>query len=347
MVAYSHNAIAGGRANYVRALALGAAPMRALVLVPLASSMGSLGTYVTIARLGGTLVLLDRFAPDAALRSIARHRPTHVFAVPTMLRRIVARPRPSRGDVASLRAVVASGAALDAATRSACERDLRCTVIEVYGAADGVNCHTAAWRGPRPSGIVGRPDPRVAAIRVVDERGRPAPAGTAGEIWARGPMTPLCHVNAPELDLAQRAPGGWVRAGDRGVLGADGALRLVGRTRQIVVRGGLNVSLAEVESQLLAHPAVVDAACVGIEDDDLGERLCACVVLSGDAPELALDELDAFLAEERGLERGKLPDALLVLDELPLGATGKACRRTLSALAARADQRSARRPCTK
>lgn len=344
LVAYSHNAMAGGRASYVAALHDGAEPMRNLVLVPLASSFGSLGTPVTLAALGGTLLLLERFDPAEALRMITRGRPTHVFGVPTMLRRLADHPPDPDEDLSSLRAVVSSGAPLRPDVARACARRFGHEVINVYGSADGVNCHTA--RVPGPGAGAGLPDPRVADIRIVDPDGREVPAGTEGEIWARGPMTPLCYVNAPELDARYRSPDGWVRTGDRGVLDAGGRLHVVDRIKQIIIRGGHNISPAEVERAITAHPALLDAICVPVADADLGERLCACVVPRPGTPPPDLAEINAFLADEQGLERPKLPELLLTVPELPVGATGKVCRQTLIQLAARAAVTSPASPAT-
>ncbi|MFI8999009.1 class I adenylate-forming enzyme family protein [Streptomyces sp. NPDC053542] len=336
MVAYSHNAMAGGRAAYIRALHAGDTPPRHLVLVPLASSFGSCGTPVTVAALGGTLLVQDSFDPAAALRMISEYRPTHVFGVPTMLRRLADHPPLPGEDLSGLRAVVSSGAALPESTADACRRRFGRPVIAVYGSSDGVNCHTAAT-GLTPETGTGRPDPAVADIRITDGQGAPLPAGQPGEILARGPMTPLCYVASPELDARYRTATGWVRTGDRGLLDAHGRLHVLGRLRQIVVRGGYNISPAEVERELGAHPAVAEAVCVAVPDPDLGERLCACVrELPGTAPALTLPDLTAFLERERGLERRKLPELLLRLPEMPLGPTGKICRRTLTAMASAA-----------
>lgn len=348
MVAYAHNAMAGGRGNYIGALYSGSqhsgsepggsqpgdpTPMRSLVLVPLASSYGSCGVVI-LARHGGTLLLLDAFDPAAALRMITDHQPTHVFGVPIMLRRITDQPQLCGEDASSLRVLISSSAALPAATIEACRTRFGVPVVNIYGSADGVNCHTA--RGgcaPATAGCVGRPDPAVAELRIVDEHGRSAPAGEAGEIWSLGPMTPLCYVNAPELDARYRAPGGWVRTGDRGLIDPDGCLRVVGRLKQIVIRGGYHISPAEVERQLAAHPAIADVACIAVPDPEFGERLCACITLRPDTPALTLTQLNAFLERDRGLERRKLPELLLTLSELPLGPTDKVCRQTLTRLA--------------
>lgn len=332
MVAYSHNAMGGGRGNYVEALHDGSDPMRNLILVPLASSFGSCGT-VTLARHGGTLLLLDAFDPAAALRMITDHRPTHVFGVPTMLSRMADQPRTPGEDISSLCTLVASGAVLHAGAMEACRERFGCTVLNVYGSADGVNCHTAGGDSAPGAGCVGRPDPAVAHIRIADAHGRPVPAGREGEIWALGPMTPLCYVNAPELDARYRPPGGWVRTGDRGLIDPDGYLRVIGRSKQVIIRGGYNISPAEIERQLGVHPAIADAACVAVADPDLGERVCACVAQQPGTPPLTLTEINTFLERDRGLERRKLPELLVALSELPLGPAGKVCRQTLTRLA--------------
>ncbi|MFG2115248.1 class I adenylate-forming enzyme family protein [Streptomyces sp. NPDC048718] len=324
MVAYSHHAMAGGRARYVRALQQdpdrAGSPPRHLVLVPLASSFGSLGTPVTLAVLGGTLITQPAFDAEDALRLIAVHRPTHLFAVPTMLRRLTDLPRRSDEDTSSLRTVVSSGAALPEAVAQACRERFDRPVVTVYGSSDGVNCHTAGEI--RPTGpSVGTPDPTVARIRLT---------GPEGQIEARGPMTPMCYVNAPELDARYRTPdGGWVRTGDFGRLDEHGRLHVLGRLKRIVVRGGLNISLAEVENELATHPAVAEAACVPVPDPDLGERLCACLRPAPGARTPTLPELAAHLLG-RGLSRRKLPELLLPVEEMPLGPTGKICHRTLT-----------------
>ncbi|MFF0461860.1 class I adenylate-forming enzyme family protein [Streptomyces mexicanus] len=329
MVAYSHHALAGGRARYVRSLHPDpSVPPRHLVLVPLASSFGSLGTPVTLAALGGTLIVQSAFDPRQALRLVAEHRPTHLFGVPTMLRRIADLPPGPGEDTSSLRVVVSSGAALPEATARACGARFDRPVVTVYGSSDGVNCHTAGESRP-PGDSVGTPDPAVARIRITGPDGSPLPTGRPGQIEARGPMTPMCYVNAPELDARYRTPDGWVRTGDLGRLDERGRLHVLGRLKRIVVRGGLNISLAEVERELGSHPAVAEAVCVPVPDPDLGERLCACVRPAPGAPAPALPDLTAHLLA-RGLARRKLPERLLVVAEMPLGPTGKICHRTLA-----------------
>ncbi|MCQ4079265.1 acyl--CoA ligase [Streptomyces sp. RB6PN25] len=331
MVAYSHNALAGGRGNFLAALLPGGTPPRCLFPVPLASAFGSSGTAVTLARHGGTLVLLDRFTPAATLQAIRAHRPTHVLGVPTMVRMMLEQAQRERQASQGLTALVLGGSPLDDATREEAATAFGCVVVNLYGSADGVNCHSgltgALPSGHGPGTVAGRPDPAVCDIRIDPSRGSDPAAGT-GEILARGPMTPLCYVGAPELNMRYRTADGWVRTGDLGLLDAHGMLRVVGRLKDIVIRGGANISPAEVDGELSSHPDVRDVMCVGVPDPLMGERLAACVVpKAGRAP--TLESLCAHL-EARGLERRKHPERLLIVkDELPLTPAGKPDRAAL------------------
>ncbi|MCC9305928.1 acyl--CoA ligase [Kitasatospora sp. RB6PN24] len=332
MVAYSHNAMGGGRGNYLQAVYDGEPAPRCLVLVPLSASYGSLGA-VSLYRHGATLVLLDRFDPVTALRAITEHRVTHLFGVATTLRRMTAQPPCADEDLSSLRAVIASADELPAGALAAALERFGRPVSNVYGSSDGVNCRGEYRTARAETTVLDHPDPAVCDFEVRDEQGGPLPAGAAGELWARGPMTPLCYVGAPELDARNRDADGWVRTGDHGLIGHDGRLRLLRRNSQLIKRGGYSISLAEVERHAAAHPALAEAVCVPVPDEDLGERLCVCVVPQQDHPAPTLTELNHFLEEQCGLERRKLPEQLVALPTLPLSSTGKLSRRELSRIA--------------
>ncbi|MER6253495.1 class I adenylate-forming enzyme family protein [Streptomyces sp. NPDC001584] len=332
MIAYSHNALAGGRGNFLASLIPDRTPPSCLFLVPLASAFGSNGTAVTLARHGGTLVLLDHFTPEAAIEAVREHRPTHILGVPTMVRMMLERLDGTEEKLPAPTALVLGGAPLDETTAAAAAEAFGCPVVNLYGSADGVNCHTGLGNTVPPtdgSGVVaGHPDPRVAEIRIADpDTHEPLPDGAVGEIISRGPMTPLCYVGAPDLDARYRTPDGWVRTGDLGYLDSDSVLHIVGRLKDIVIRGGANISPAEVERELTAHPQIRDVACVGVPDPLMGERLAACVVPRGGQP-LTLASLGEHLTR-RGLERSKHPERLLLLAELPLTAAGKPDRAAL------------------
>jgi len=330
MVAYSHNALAGGRGRILADLREPGAEFRALFLVPLGTAFGSYGTAATLAANGGTMLLLPRFDPSSALRLIDRGRPSHVLGVPTMLRKILDHPAVAETDLGSVRAAVLGGSTLDAIMAARIRATMQCAVINLYGSADGVSSHTRLDDPPERDTSSGRPDHSICQLRLVDDELGPVPAGQVGEIVGLGPMTPMGYVDAPELDARYRLPGGWVCSGDLGRLDADGYLHIVGRRKDVIIRGGANVSPAEVEALLLTHPAIIDAACVAVPDPTYGERMCCCI--AGTEP-LTLAKLCRYLSE-RGLEPRKLPEHHLLLPALPVNAAGKIDRRTLQQLAA-------------
>ena len=335
IVAYSHNALVGGRGRFLaRLLPPDGAAMRGMFLVPLGSSFGSCATVGVLVTLGGSLVLLPRFDARMALAAVTQHRPTHVFGVPTMFQRLLGHPDLVSTDVSSVIAVVSGGAIIDPPTAAKCVQHLGAAFVSLYGSADGVNCHTLLDDPLHVAQYtVGKPNPTICDIHIVDGSDRPVAQSEVGEILARGPMSPLCYVHAPDLDARYRTSEGWVRTGDRGLLDNEGRLRLIGRSKDVIIRGGTNISPAEVEVAVATHPDVVSVACIGVPDPDLGQRVCACVALRAQAPPLDLGRLGVFL-DTSGLERHKFPERLITLEELPITPAGKIDKQALLQLAA-------------
>lgn len=330
MVAYSHNALVGGRGNFLASLRAGDEELKAYLLVPLGSAFGSNGTSVTLARHAGTLVLNERFDAERALEYIARYRPTHVLGVPTMLRMMLDRKRPRAPRRPTTLAL--GGAPLDADTARRAREHFGGPVVNLYGSADGVNCHTGLKGDPcdtsGPGRPVGRPDPDVVSIRVVDSRLRELPAGSTGEIIALGPMSPLCYVGDPALDERYRTREGWVRTGDLGTFDGEGHLRVVGRLKDVVIRGGVNISPVEVETVVRTHPDVSDACCFGVPDALMGERLAAALVCRPGAVPPTREELAVYLKEE-GVNAFTCPERVVAVEALPLTPAGKVDREAL------------------
>ncbi|WP_306369630.1 class I adenylate-forming enzyme family protein [Nocardiopsis sp. CC223A] len=333
MVAYSHNALAGGRGNFVASLRRGHDPIRAQFLVPLGSAFGSNAASVVLARHAGTLVVNGHFEAAAASAALARHRPTHVLGVPTMVRMMLDHGGPVDRGAGTV--LVLGGAPLDAETARRAREAFGGPVVNLYGSADGVNCHTGLDGDPcdesGPGRPAGRPDPGVVSVRIVDADLRELPSGEVGEITALGPMSPLCYVSAPELDERYRTPDGWVRTGDLGVLDSRGRLRVVGRLKDVVIRGGANISPAEVEAAVRTHGAVSDVCCFGVPDPLMGERLAAAVVPHPGHAAPAAEELATHL-KERGLDAFKCPEHIVRVDALPLTPAGKVDRAALRSL---------------
>lgn len=327
MVLYSHAAIGGGIGNILGALRPDA-ETRFLLLPPLSTGFGSLGTFAGLARFGVTLVVTSAFDPAGVVKLIERERVTHMLAVPTMLAMMLA-AGPGDADLGSLQVVGSFGAAMSEGRVRATLEMFGARFVNGYGCSDGAVCLTG-WDDPpeKIAATVGRPSPSTTEIRILSDDGAELPAGEVGEVCARGPMSPLGYLGSPELDERYRFDGGWVRTGDLGVLDADGYLHITGRKKDIIVRGGYNISPAETEAALCKHPAIAEAACVGYPDERLGERMCAFVVLApgADAPTLA--ELETFLVAD-GLARNKLPERLEAIDAMPLNPTGKLLKRVL------------------
>jgi len=336
LVLYSHNGLIGGQASYLKSLGADVSLIRAMFCVSLASPFGSLGTSCTLAALGGALVNLERFEPTAALLAIASLRVTHLFAGPNMVDMLVESPLLVDGgddapDLSSLKAIVSGGSALSAETARRVRDMIGCALIQSYGSADGVACHTALDDDfDTVVATVGRPDPAVVTVRIVDDAGRDADPGDEGEIWARGPMTPMGYYGAPELNERNRAADGWVRLGDRGRMDAAGYLQIVGRRADTVLRNGVKINLVEIEMLLHGHPDVADVAVVQAAGDAAVVRLCACVVPRVGRQAPTLDAINRFLLDDCGVESSKRIDVVVPCPQLRLAPSGKVDRATLA-----------------
>ncbi|HZZ51763.1 MAG TPA: AMP-binding protein [Pseudonocardia sp.] len=329
MVVNSHNCTGKPYATLWGACGIGPGS-RVLLGSPLGSGMGQIVTSALLARLGATVSVMDLFDATTALRLTELVRPTHWWLVPTMVQLMLADPVFPDTDISSVDYVICAGSPVPAnlVRRLAHDHGVHC--IPTYGFVDGGLCSARADDPlDRRAETVGRPDPRVNEIRIVGPDGAVVPAGQPGEVCARGPFSPLGYLRAPELNRLYRSDAeGWVRSGDLGVLDDDGYLRIVGRIKDVIVRGGMNISAAEVEEILTAHPHIVQAACVGYPDPVMGERMCAFLVLRTGSEPPTVRELANYLSE-CGLMRNKAPERLEVIEAMPTNPTGKILKRVL------------------
>lgn len=330
-VAYSHNALAGGRGRFLRRIHPEGKTFRGLYLMPLGTAFGSTATFGVLSWLGGSLVVLRQFDVAAAVQAIGELKPTHILGVPTMFQRIAADPALAQADTSSLLAIISGGAKIDEASIRRCTEAFRCGFISLYGSADGVNCHTTLDDDLEIIiKTAGRPNPEICSIRIIDDQKQEVPQGCIGEITARGPISPMQYVNAPDLDALYRDKEGWVYTGDLGLIDEEGHLVLSGRKKDIIIRGGVNISPAQIENIAVSHPAVVSAACVPVADADLGHRVCLCLVMREGAERPSLSQFTRFL-HEKGLEKSKLPEYLRYYRQLPLSPAGKIDKKRLTA----------------
>jgi cyclohexanecarboxylate-CoA ligase len=159
-------------------------------------------------------------------------------------------------------------------------------------------------------------------VRIVGADGTELPRGQEGDIAYRGAMNLLEYIGQPEATADMFTPDGFSRSGDLGVMDADGYVRVTGRLKDIVIRGGLNISVRQVEDLLTGHPAVAAVAAVGMPDAVLGERVCCYLVPAAGAEPLTVEQMRDYLVGA-GLAIQKVPERIEVVDALPMTATGK------------------------
>ena len=174
---------------------------------------------------------------------------------------------------------------------------------------------------------VGRPISPDDEVRLVDDDGREVADGEVGELCARGPYTLRGYYGAPEHNAKVFTPDGFYASGDLMRRHPSGNYMVEGRKKDLVNRGGEKISAEEIENLILAHPAVQNVACVALPDPNLGERMCACVILRPDH-HLTLEELIAFLATKE-IAKFKLPERLEIVAEFPLSTFGKVSKKAL------------------
>lgn len=286
---------------------------------------------------GRRMLYLDAFDPAGWVRVARDEKVTHAMVVPTMLERILDVLDSTGERLPALRHLSYGGGRMPLPV---VERALRLlphvdfvnaygltetsSTIAVLTAAD----HRTAIVSPDPLvrqrlGSVGRPIPTL-ELQIRDDAGRPVPAGVPGEVYVRGEQ-----VAGEYLGAAGPASGGWFATRDGGYLDADGYLYLLGRLDDVIVRGGENISPGEIEDVLLRHPAVADAAVIGLPDVEWGEIVTAVVVLDPQAPAPTVEDLRDWT--RTSLRSSRVPGRVIFADALPYGDTGKVLRRALRA----------------
>jgi acyl-CoA synthetase (AMP-forming)/AMP-acid ligase II len=269
---------------------------------------------------GVPLVLQDRWSAEEAISLVESFRCTYCVAATTFLNDIVERARTTEVDLSSLRLFCSGGAPIPADTVRAAEA-LGLNVLRLYGSTEVL---VATWNRPESPAekrinTDGPPLDHV-ELKILDEEGN-GTIDEPGEILVRGPNTSLGFYDDPDRTAATYDAKGWVHSGDLGVIDAEGFLSVIGRKKEIIIRGGLNIAPSEIEALIRRHPAVVDVAVVGIADERLGEKTCACIV-TREGSDLDLDQLVSHLTEA-GLATFKLPQRLELFAELPKTPTGK------------------------
>ncbi|EEN88037.1 (2,3-dihydroxybenzoyl)adenylate synthase [Rhodococcus erythropolis] len=306
---------------------------RMLVVLPAAhnfpmSSPGILGVF----HAGGTVVLAPDTMPSTAFGLIESERVTHASLVPPIALAWMAAPSKADHDLSSLRVLGVGGAKFSAEAAARVPKELGCTLQQVFGMAEGLVNYTRL--DDTQELIVstqGRPISPDDEVRVVDDEGALVAPGTTGHLLTRGPYTIRGYYRADAHNAEVFDAEGFYRTGDLVSVTDSGHLIVEGRAKDQINRGGEKVAAEEIENHLLSHPAVHDAAVVAVPDEYLGERTCAVLVISGDAP--TVGEIKRYI-RGRGVAAYKVPDRVEFVTEFPVTGVGKtskaALRRVLS-----------------
>jgi len=272
---------------------------------------------------GATLTLLPRFDPVTALEVVTRDKVTIFEGVPTMYAAMLHHPDSAQADAPSLRLCVSGGSAMPVEILRGFEQAFGCVILEGYGLSE--TSPVASFNHPdkiRKPGSIGTPIAGV-QMRVVGTAGADLPAGEVGEIVIRGHNVMKGYWRQPGA-TAEAIQDGWFRTGDLAKIDEDGYFYIVDRKKDLIIRGGLNVYPREIEEVLYEHPAVAEAAVIGIPHDELGEEIGAAVVLKP-GMNATPGKLREFVRER--VAPYKYPRCLWFASELPKGATGKIVRR--------------------
>jgi long-chain acyl-CoA synthetase len=279
--------------------------------------------------LGHPVVVMDRWTPEDMLRLIDRHRVTNTHMVPTQFHRLLALPAETRDryDVSSMRHAIHGAAPCPDHVKRAMIAWWGESVEEYYAASEGGGTYATAKDWLERPGTVGRPWP-ISEVAVLDDNGEPVPTGELGTVYMKM-NTGSFSYHKDEAKTRQSRVGGFFTVGDLGLLDEDGYLYLRDRKIDMIISGGVNIYPAEIESALLAHPSVADAAAFGIPHDDWGEEVKAVVEPAhgyDPGPELAAEILAHC---ERQLARYKCPKSVDFVVELPRDPNGKLYKRRL------------------
>lgn len=275
--------------------------------------------------LGCRMVLMDKWQADVAVDLAAREGCTFIAGATPFLMDMVYHPDTARHDgLPSLRTFICGGATVPEQLIADAQKTLPHTFITpLWGMTEcgGVTSCPYDAASEKFTSTDGKPCDGM-ELKVVDSEGTELPPGREGELLVRGPMNAAGYFHQPELTAELFQEDGFFHTGDLARMDEDGYVKITGRIKDIVIRGGINVSPAEIENLLFSHPKVANAAIVGLPDPRLGERICAFVVLDEGHADLSLDEVQSWMSDAH-LAKPKWPERIVIVDSLPMTPSGK------------------------
>ncbi|MCK2148585.1 AMP-binding protein [Marinobacter alexandrii] len=292
-----------------------------LMASPLAHQTGFLYGVMMPVYLGTTAILQDIWDADYVCKVIAAEKPAFTMASTPFLADLVKTAPKHEGELDSLRIFVSAGAPIPTAVVEQASNTLQAKILSAWGMTENGAVTMTCPEDPaeRASQSDGKVLPWM-EIKVTDFKGNAVPVGEEGNLLVRGASLFVGYLKRPELYGVDQE--GWFSTGDLARMDKDGYIRITGRTKDVVIRGGENIPVVEVENLLYKYPGIVDVALVGCPDERLGERVCAYVTLDENATDLSLDDVKNYLIEEK-LSKSYLPEYLEVIEAMPRTASGK------------------------
>ncbi len=292
-----------------------------LIMVPLSHTTALVNAFYSSVIKGSCQVLLETWNVEEAMKEITRHRVTLPIGVPTMPIMMLQRPDFDQYDFSSVRAMVLAGAPLPVEVARQIIEKMGCDVTSAYGMTETAMSNITRLDDPVEvvCETVGRPQPGM-EHKVVDEKRRIVPIGLKGEACARGQNVCIGYFKDPERTAQTIDEKGWIYSGDLATMDENGNLRIVGRIKDMIVRGGENISPTEIEDILYTFPKVAQVSVVAISDERLGEKTCACIIpKSGEL--ITQEEVKAFFKDK--VAHFKIPDRVELMSEFPTTPSGK------------------------
>jgi fatty-acyl-CoA synthase len=304
-----------------------------LIVAPLYHAAAGIASYASIAA-GASLLIHEDFVPGDAVKAMSEQGVSHALLVPAMLQAcLVAVPDAAERSYAALRCILYGASPIAPETLRRGIEVFGCDFMQGYGMTETTAVLTNLLADDHRRALSDRPELLLSAgrallgteVRIVDDEDRPLPSGEIGEIVGRGPQLMRGYWNRPEAN-AEALRGGWMHTGDAGRIDEDGYLFIQDRVKDMIVSGGENIYPREIEDALYAHPAVAEAAVIGVPDEQWGEAVKAIVVLKPDAQATA-GELVEFCRDR--LAGYKRPRSVDFIDALPRNPSGKVLKREL------------------
>jgi len=305
-----------------------------LTIAPLAGAAGGTPTYVTAPVAGAKIALEYLYREEGTLEFMEKERVTVIALVPTQLARLLQLPI-KKYDLSSLRIIKTAGGYLPPPLAKEAEEKFGCPILGTYGTQDtgSISGVPITASEEQRYTTVGRLHPGI-EIKILDDNGKEVKPGEVGTLWFKGPGNAIGYYRDLEKTMNEAFDkGGFATPGDLVMMGHDGYLKIMGRKKDIIIRGGQNIYPKEIEDYLLAHRKVTNAAVVPMPDPLMGERACAFVTVRK-GEQFTFDEMMEYLKNKK-IAMFKFPERLEVIDSLPLvGESGKIDKKAMTKMIA-------------